>query len=228
MPIQRNRDHCLADSRWREPEREREPELARLDALLATRRWDHQLYCTAVTSLPAELTAAYSRLRPHGFARLLATLAWHTHEELPYELCDDLAAFYAKAFWGSPSLPQRRFALERMLALGVSHRRYIVADQVRQLLWQVHEKNDVALVVGVLERSPWTGWYAHHNTFRGPLDEAVATVLQRSRGTGAWPCTKAWQQRHKTQKHCHLETSMYGCEHRSRCRCAHLPAPFAG
>jgi hypothetical protein len=162
---------------WRRRRCERE--VARLDALFAQRRWDQSLYCTAAPALPAELIAAYSRLRPRGFAWLLAVLAWHTREQLPYELCDELAAFWAAVFWHAAAVWQRRFALERMLALGPRNRRYAVADQVRLLLWRAHEPGDVALVVEVLERSRWASWYAHHATFRGPLHEAVAAALVR-------------------------------------------------
>jgi hypothetical protein len=157
-----------------------ERRIACLDALPQARREDHQLYCTKVLHLPERTIAAYSRLCPRGFAAVLVTLAEHTQAELPFELCDELARFYAVVFRVAGNAALRRLALAALLALGPPHRRYAVADVVRGVLWSVRSRADVALVLAVIEQSPWTGWYAHHHTFRGPLQEQVAAALARA------------------------------------------------
>jgi hypothetical protein len=159
--------------------REHARALARLDQSLAARRSDQQLYCTVLPTLSAQLIACYSRARPCSFMRVLATLAWHTRDELPYELCDELADFWARVFWHAAAPPHRRFALERMLELGARHRRYPVADQVRRLLWRVRDRGDLALAVQALERSPAAGWYSHPRTFEHGLHERLAATLER-------------------------------------------------
>jgi hypothetical protein len=105
--------------------------VARLHALLLARREDHQLYCTTVPRLSDALIAHYSAVRPVGFARVLAALGAHTAGELPFELCDELARFYAAVFWVAAYRSQRRLALALLLGLGASQRRYRVADVVR-------------------------------------------------------------------------------------------------
>ncbi len=103
------------------PARSPESRIVRLDALLQARRSDHQLYCATVPHLPSHTIAAYSRLLPRGFARVLLALGEHITGALPFELCDELARFYALVFRVAPNPSHRRLALASLLALGPPH-----------------------------------------------------------------------------------------------------------
>jgi hypothetical protein len=155
--------------------------LARLDRLLTAGRADQQLYSTTVPQLPERLIVAYGRTRPRAFAQTLVALSDHTRPPLPYELCEELASFYATVFRVCSRDSHRRLALAQLLALGPTHRCYAVADVVRELLRSLRRRREVELAAEVLERSPWSGWYAHPRTLSASLHPRLLWVLVRAR-----------------------------------------------
>jgi hypothetical protein len=158
-------------------------ELQRLDRALCEQRNDAPLYCLLLMRLDAGTIARYSLVLPSRFAHALVLLGRHTSPAVPFELCDELAAFYARVFSAAHHPAHRRLALSRLLALGASHRRYQVADVVREVLWSARSCGDLELVLSVLDASPHASWYAHPNTFRGYLHPSVAVALTQARET---------------------------------------------
>jgi hypothetical protein len=155
-------------------------EVERLDALLGRGRADHQMYCACVPGLSGSLIERYSRLRPVEFARVLEVLAEYAGEEPPWDLCDELARFYAAVFARAACREQRERALVLLLALGAREERYAVADVVRAVLWTVRDREEIECARAAIERSPHAWWYAHPHTLRGPLPGSVAEALARA------------------------------------------------
>jgi hypothetical protein len=62
----------------------------------------------------------------------------------------------------------RKHAFTTVLRAGAHHNRYLVADQVRELLWGIADHRSAKLAASVIRREPAAIWYVHRQLFRQP------------------------------------------------------------
>ncbi|MGH2879634.1 MAG: hypothetical protein ACRDK4_08525 [Solirubrobacteraceae bacterium] len=151
-----------------------------LDALLARERGNHQLWCSVVPGLSEASIERYCRRSPRRFARVLDGLSRELGDEPPFELCDEVARFYAAVFRVACDEEVRVLALRLLFALGRAQDRFAIGDVVRAVLWTVRGREQVELAVRAIEGSPDAAWYAHRHTLRGPLPAPVRRALVRT------------------------------------------------
>jgi hypothetical protein len=104
---------------------------------------------------------------------------------LPFEYCDVVADFYRFLYDNTDDLEVKSVVMARLLDLGYSHNRFHVHDVVVELLRDLSQPSDTAIVeeaIGDNERA--AAWYAEA-ALKHQLAKPIQAALRKSLTTEA-------------------------------------------
>lgn len=146
--------------------------------LLKDNRDDEAFYYKGVPALPELLMQLYAQHIPGGFQATVERYGEHIGENLPFAYCDIAAGFYIRVFRVGGDEAVRVRALQRAMAIGATHNRYPVADQIRDLLWSTHDPTSVKLAIQAIHDEVTWPWYNHPQLFTRSMNlEILAAIV---------------------------------------------------
>ena len=115
---------------------------------------------------------------PGGFQATVERYGEHIGKNLPFTYCEVAAGFYIRVFRVGGEDGVRVRALQRALAIGATHNRYPVADQIRDLLWRIDDSTSAKLAADAIRNEATSPWYDHPQLYARELHPEIRAAMQ--------------------------------------------------